>query len=131
MRHRVMNVAASVWRAMAGSPHRFLLSAWPWRSLLYVASTAAVGLVAWAAVIPLLLFPPALLLVGVPIGALERRRLRLVSPHAPVTGGALTWVRRRSREAATWRELGYASCLLSVLPGGGAGGRLALFVCVS
>ena len=130
-----MNVAASVWRAMAGSPRRFLFSSWPWRGVTYVASSVAVGLVVWAAAVPLLLFPPALLLIGLPVGALERQRLRLVrpapfgSPHAPVTGGALTWARRRVSEAATWRELGYTACLLSVLFVVDAGALLALFIC--
>jgi len=130
-----MNVAASVWRAMAGSPHRFLLSRWPWRSLAYVGSTVAVSLAAWAAVLPSLLVFPLIPLAGLPIGSLERQRLRLMgvappgSPHAPVTGGTLAWGRRRLGEAATWRELGYAACLLSVLLVAGAGGMLAMFCC--
>ncbi|MDT3439142.1 sensor histidine kinase [Pseudofrankia sp. BMG5.37] len=128
-------MAASVWRAMAGSPVRFLVSTWPWRSLAYVGSTVAVSLGAWVAVVPLLLFPPSLPLIGVPIGALERHRLRLLAsdplrgPHRPISGGALTWARRRVREAATWRELGYAACLLSLLLVLDAGALLALFVC--
>ena len=59
-------MATSVWRAMAGNPVRFILSRWPWRSLAYVVSSVAVVSIAWLAVMPLLL------LVGIPIGALER-----------------------------------------------------------
>src|SRR6476469_5993161 len=104
---------------MAGNPVRFVLSRWPWRSLAYVVSSVAVISIAWLAIMPLLLFPPLLLLVGIPIGALERRRLRFMEPlavpdpHAPASGWA--WLRRRVTEAATWRELGYCACLLSVL----------------
>ncbi|WP_432843980.1 sensor domain-containing protein [Dactylosporangium sp. CA-092794] len=70
---------------------------------------------------PLLLFPPLLLLVGIPIGALERHRLGFMEPpavpdpHAPASPSGWAWVRRRVTEAATWRELGYCACLLSVL----------------
>jgi signal transduction histidine kinase len=130
-----MNVTVGVWRAMASRPHRFLLSSCPWRSLAYVGSAAMVGLAAWAALAPLLLFPPSLLLAGVPIGALERLRLGIMSadpprdPHLPVAGGASRWVRQRVREAATWRELGYATCLLSVLLAFDAAALLAVFLC--
>ncbi|WP_405102085.1 sensor histidine kinase [Micromonospora sp. NBC_01412] len=116
-----MNVAASVWRAIAGNPLGFLRSSWPWRSLAYVASTVAVAGAAWVAVLALLLFPPLLLLIGMPIGALERHRLRLLTsaqvrnPHATAPGSGLAWARLRVREASTWRELGYFACLQSVL----------------
>ncbi|MFI5907784.1 sensor domain-containing protein [Dactylosporangium sp. NPDC051541] len=111
----------SVWRAMAGNPVRFLRSRWPWRSLAYVFSSVAVTAIVWLAVLPLLLFPPLLLFVGIPIGALERLRLGFMEPeavrdpHAPAPPGGWAWVRRRLTEAATWRELGYCACLLSVL----------------
>jgi signal transduction histidine kinase len=114
-------VATSVWRAMAGNPVRFVRSRWPWRSLAYVVSSLVVVSVGWLAVVPLLLFPPLLLLVGIPIGALERRRLGFMEPtavpdpHAPAPVKGWAWVRRRLTEPATWRELGYCACLLSVL----------------
>ena len=109
---------ASVWAAMAGNPVRFLLSGWPWRCLAYVSGTVLVAAAAWSSV---LVFPPGLVLVGVPVGALERWRLRLVdplpapSPHTPAGPGAGAWLRRRLSESATWRELGYALCLLTVI----------------
>lgn len=116
-----MTVATSVWRAIAGNPVRFVRSRWPWRSLAYVVSSVAVISIAWLAIVPLLLFPPLLLLVGIPIGALERHRLGLMEPlpvpdpHAPAPARGWAWVRQRVTEAATWRELGYYACLLSVL----------------
>lgn len=114
-------MATSVWRAMAGNPVRFVRSRWPWRSLAYVVTSLVVVSVGWLAVVLLLLFPPLLLLVGIPIGALERRRLGFMEPtavpdpHAPAPVKGWAWVRRRLTEPATWRELGYCACLLSVL----------------
>lgn len=116
-----MTMSSSVWRATAGNPVRFLLSRWPWRSLAYVGTSVAVASAAWLVIVPLLLFPPLPLLLGMPIGALERHRLRILDPvpvrdpHAPAPAGTLAWVRQRAAEAATWRELGYGVCLLSVL----------------
>ena len=107
-----------MWAAMAGNPVRFLLSGWPWRCLAYVSGTIVLAGAAWSSV---LVFPPGLVLVGVPVGALERWRLRLVdplpatSPHTPAGPGAGAWLRRRLSESATWREFGYALCLLTVL----------------
>ncbi len=129
-------MATSVWRAMAGNPVRFVLSRWPWRSLAYVVSSVAVISIAWLAVLPLLLFPPLLLLVGIPIGALERHRLGFMEPlavrdpHAPAPPSGWAWVRRRVAEAATWRELGYCACLLSVLALLDLAAVLVLFICL-
>ena len=69
-------MATSVWRAMAGNPVRFVLSLWPWRSLAYVVSSVTVISIAWLTIMPLLL------LVGIPIGALERHRLGFMEPLA-------------------------------------------------
>ncbi|CAL9614436.1 hypothetical protein SUDANB121_05723 [Nocardiopsis dassonvillei] len=52
-------------------------------------------------------------LLGLPLGALERRRLRLVSPAPADSGhrvpppGLWGWIRLRYTEAATWREVAY------------------------
>lgn len=121
---------------MAGNPVRFVLSRWPWRSLAYVVSSLAVISIVWLAVLPLLLFPPLLLFVGIPIGALERHRLGLMEPlavrdpHAPAPPGGWAWVRRRVTEAATWRELGYCACLLSVLALLDLAAVFVLFICL-
>ncbi|MFF4771902.1 sensor histidine kinase [Microtetraspora fusca] len=132
-----MTHSGSVWRAVAGNPFRFLLSRWPWRCLAYLLSTVVLASAAWPAMLALLLFPPVLVLAGVPIGVLERRRLGLLervpvrSPHAASPGGVGTWLRRRLMESATWRELGYTVCLLSVLFAIDLVGLFVLFVCVT
>ncbi|MEU5696511.1 sensor domain-containing protein [Actinosynnema sp. NPDC020468] len=105
----------SVWSTMAGNPLRFLGSAWPWRCVGYLLGAVPVAVLAWVPVVALLPF------AGIPVGAVERRRLRVldrapaVSPHAAVEAGVRAWLRRRSGERATWRELGYALCLVTVL----------------
>jgi signal transduction histidine kinase len=113
--------SGSLWSVMAGNPLRFLRSRWPWRSLVYLAgSVLAAGLV-WFVVLPGLLVAPALALLGLPVGALERRRLRLFdripteTPHTVPPPGPGAWLRRRLGEGATWRELGYTVCLSVVL----------------
>jgi signal transduction histidine kinase len=106
---------------MVGSPARFLLSAWPWRALSYLCTTVIVAGCVWLAALPAVLFPPLLLLFGLPVGTVERVRLGLVdpararSPHPPVPPGVGGWLRRRLREAATWREFGYTVSLCTVL----------------
>ncbi|MEU7133146.1 sensor domain-containing protein [Streptomyces sp. NPDC046261] len=106
------------------------------RSVLYLACGFPVGLV-WSVCgavllalglatalfvvgIPLL---AAVLLSGIPLGAVERARLRMFtgtaapSPHTPSAGeGPRAWLRQRLSERATWRELAYATvhCALSV-----------------
>ena len=106
---------------MAGNPMRFLASSWPWRCLAYLVSATVVASTAWWLVLMGMLFPPSLVLVGLPVGAVERRRLRLVDPrpaadpHGRPEPGFLGWLQRRVTEAATWRELAYTACLLTVL----------------
>jgi signal transduction histidine kinase len=109
------------WVALAGNPLRFLSSSWPWRSVAYLATAAGAGAMLWWLILPGLLFPPVLALLGLPVGALERWRLRLVGsraadPHRrPAAPGLGSWLARRFGEAATWRELGYTACLATVL----------------
>ncbi|QDQ11723.1 sensor histidine kinase [Streptomyces spectabilis] len=106
-----------------------------WRAAAYVVSGVAVGaplLVALAAGLALGLAASLvvvgipllglLALAGVPVGALERRRARLVrqgpvtSPHrTPEAPGLVAWLRLRVREQATWRELAYAVLMACVL----------------
>ncbi|AYA18509.1 sensor histidine kinase [Streptomyces alfalfae] len=116
-------------------PRGYLVSGAPWRGAGYLAGGALLGAavllvgVALTAVgaaltlvlvgIPLL---GALAFCGVPLAALERRRLRMVdpapapSPHrTPDTPGINAWFRLRVTEQATWRELAYAVLLALVL----------------
>ncbi|MFC6084491.1 sensor histidine kinase [Sphaerisporangium aureirubrum] len=106
------------WRALAGHPVRLLASSWPWRSVAYLL-TGWIGATVWVmSALGLILVPAlglAVLFTGIPLGALERWRLRLVSPHPvpsphvrPARPGPLGWVGARIHETATWRELGYA-----------------------
>ncbi|MEJ8641562.1 sensor domain-containing protein [Streptomyces sp. MS1.HAVA.3] len=112
-------------------PLRFLGSWWPWRCWAYLGSgflvgypvlvvlglLVGLGVVLAVAGIGLLLLLCAVL-AGVPLGALERWRLRWVEPvrvadpHASLAGARPTaWLRTRLRERATWREFGYAALL--------------------
>ncbi|MET9506655.1 sensor domain-containing protein [Streptomyces sp. NPDC006622] len=123
----------TVWQAM--SRPRYPLSPWPWRAAAYLLTGAVtgaavlVGLLLLAVVggvlalalvgLPLL---AALALAGLPVAALERRRLVLVdpdeAPHAhvePPAPGLRSWLTTRLRSPATWRELGHTllvACLL-------------------
>ncbi|KOG86382.1 histidine kinase, partial [Streptomyces varsoviensis] len=85
-----MPVSVSVWQAMRRSPRRFLLSLWPWRCWAYVLSGTVVGVgalsaLAFLAVLGVLFSVIGVGLVllvlaalaGIPVGAVERRRLRL------------------------------------------------------
>lgn len=117
---------SELWRALS-RPHRLILTAWPWRALGYLFSGVLLGFVLLVLLVSavglgVLTLPVgvgAVLLVGVafggvPVGQLERRRLRLLGipepadPHLPVTEpGLRRWLAVRRRESATWRELGY------------------------
>ena len=106
----------------------YLRSGWPWRAALYLLSSAVLGLITLLTLVllaitggvltvvvvglPLLL---VLVLTGVPLASVERRRLRLIDsepladPHRePDRTGLTAWLRTRLQERATWRELGYA-----------------------
>ncbi|MEU1176717.1 sensor histidine kinase [Streptomyces sp. NPDC005820] len=119
---------------------RYLLTSWPWRAAAYLLTGAMlgaallVGLAAWVTVgavlaivlvgLPLL---AATVLAGLPVAALERRRLGWVeenprtsvpapTPHIePPAPGLRVWLVTRLRERATWRAFGHtllAACLL-------------------
>ncbi|MFJ4774874.1 sensor histidine kinase [Streptomyces sp. NPDC088762] len=114
-------------QAPTPAPHH-LRTAQPWRAAGYLAGSALTGIpvllalvllaTAGAALGVVLVGLPLLALlglVGIPTGAVERRRLRLVdtepapTPHrTPAEPGLAAWARLRYREQATWRELGYA-----------------------
>ncbi|MGX1755391.1 sensor histidine kinase [Streptomyces lydicus] len=123
--------SSPTWRAMTRSPVNFLTSAAPWRALGYLASSALVGLASLVVLggvvvcglllsvvgIGLVLLAGSVLL-GIPLAALERRRLWLLegphtdrpaSPHEAVARpGLWPWLTTRLREPATWREFSYA-----------------------
>ncbi|MGR4878899.1 sensor histidine kinase [Streptomyces sp. LARHCF249] len=107
------------WQSL--SRGRYLRSAGPWRAAGYLAGGALTGIPALLALVLLtgtgllLVGLPLLALAGIPLGALERRRLRLIDPdpaptphRTPAEPGLAAWARLRYREQATWRELGYA-----------------------
>lgn len=123
--------SSPTWRAVTRSPVSFLTSAAPWRSLAYVASSGLLGflsLVVLGGVVVCGLLLSVLgiglvmlagsALLGIPLAALERRRLRLLegphtdrpaSPHGAVARpGLWPWLTTRLREPATWREFSYA-----------------------
>ncbi|AIY19014.1 sensor histidine kinase [Pimelobacter simplex] len=133
-----MSRPESAWSALRGNPVRFLLSSWPWRSLAYLAGTAAVGFALLGVLLALLMAGAltAVVVVGfVLIGAipvlcvavlgLERRRLRVVQPDAPALGaprppvadgrGLRAWVRQRRGEPPSGREGGYVVLLVTLL----------------
>ncbi|MYW69282.1 sensor histidine kinase [Streptomyces sp. SID8379] len=113
------------------------VSAWPWRGAAYLLTGAVCGLVTLLALVvtaaagialALLLIGLPLLaavaLTGLPVAALERRRLRLIDPAAPPlpdphrtpdTHGPWGWLRTRARERATWRDLAHTVVLATVL----------------
>ncbi|MEO3748549.1 sensor domain-containing protein [Plantactinospora sp. B5E13] len=101
------------------------LLALPW---LVVLAALADGDRPFGALAALLVLAPLLVLVfgpavALPLAALERWRLRLVdtrplrSGHRrPPAPGLWPWLRTRYTDAATWRDLGYAALLVTVVP---------------
>ncbi|WP_435240021.1 sensor histidine kinase [Streptomyces sp. YPW6] len=107
----------------------------PLRAALYLLTSVPLGAVTLVALlllagagsalavlvigVPLLL---TLVLSGIPLAALERRRLRLIDPvpladpHGdPPAPGLTVWLRTRLQERCTWRELAYALLFAFVL----------------
>ncbi|MFH8344044.1 sensor histidine kinase [Streptomyces sp. NPDC018045] len=130
-----------IWRAVTRNPVSFLTSSAPWRSLGYLLSSGLLGLLSLVVLggvvvcglllsvvgVGLVILAGSVLL-GIPLAALERRRLRILegphadrpaSPHRPVARpGLWPWVHTRLQESATWREFGFAmvfAVLLSVV----------------
>ena len=115
-RHSGQDVA-SAWDALTGGPRRLLASAWPWRSAAYLLTGWIVAALALTAMMTLMIIPViglTVLLAGIPLGSVERWRLRLIdvdpapSPHSRLDRPGLgDWLNARLRETATWKELGY------------------------
>ncbi|MGW5736076.1 MULTISPECIES: sensor histidine kinase [Streptomyces] len=114
----------------------YLRSSAPWRGVGYLLGGVALGLgvlvggvvalvlvAALALVLVGLPLVPLLGFTGIPVAALERRRLRLVDPapealtphRTPEAPGIPAWFTLRLKEQATWRELAYAVLLALVL----------------
>lgn len=109
----------TVWHALMRRPWRFLFGRWPWLTLVYLLASAAIGLALLPVTIATLLLLP---LWGIAIGALERRRTRLLgfprqaSGHVPLTREQRhIWLAVRVNEGATWRET--AALLLDLVLG--------------
>ncbi|MGW7094037.1 sensor histidine kinase [Streptomyces sp. NPDC054874] len=114
---------------------RRLLGGRPWRAALYLLTSVPLGVatlvallllaVAGSALTVLVIGVPLLLtlvLAGIPLAALERRRLRLIDPaplldphREPPEPGLASWLRTRLQERCTWRELAYALLFAFVL----------------
>ncbi|MGW3362563.1 sensor histidine kinase [Streptosporangium canum] len=124
---------SAAWRAL--TRRDLLLTSWPWRSLAYLVTGVLLGeviLVVFllalftSTILALLLVGIPLLLAlgfsGIPVAALERRRLRIIDPEPAATPhrepdlpGPREWIALRLREQATWRELAYVVLLVTVL----------------
>ncbi|MFD0889791.1 sensor histidine kinase, partial [Streptosporangium algeriense] len=125
--------SSAAWRAL--TRWDLVLTSWPWRSLAYLVTGVLVGEVVLVvflmslftgAVLAAVLIGMPLLLVlslgGIPVAALERRRLRIIDPDPAPTPhrarerpGVIAWLRLRLWEQATWRELGYVVLMVTVL----------------
>ncbi|MER5647396.1 sensor domain-containing protein [Streptosporangium sp. NPDC002524] len=123
----------AAWQAL--TRWNLLATWWPWRSVAYLLTSVLVGAVTLVVVLVCLavgavltlvvvgiLFVVALGFGGIPVAALERRRLRIIdsepveSPHRePDRPGLRAWARTRFGEQATWRELAYTGLLVTVL----------------
>lgn len=133
--------SVAVWDELKRRPVRFLVSWWPWRCWAYLLSGTLLGFVLLLTLAALLLLGLGLsivgvgvlllaasVVVGVPVGALERQRLRWVDPtplpdpHGSLTGvSTAAWFRTRLRERATWRELGYTVLFATAVTAIGVG----------
>ncbi|WP_433414003.1 sensor histidine kinase [Microtetraspora malaysiensis] len=125
--------SSAAWRALVRWD--LLRTAWPWRSVAYLITGVLLGEVVLVAflfalfvstLLALLLVGIPLLLVlgfsGIPVAALERRRLRIIdaepadTPHRRLDRPGLRgWVGSRLQESATWRELAYVILMITVL----------------
>jgi signal transduction histidine kinase len=125
--------AQTPWQALGSHPIRLLVSPWPWRSLAYLLTSAPVALMwlvstavlagaglAGALVVVGLPLLAGAGLAGMPLGMVERARLRLMQPTRPAASphrrvdqpGPWHWLTVRLGERATWRELAYGLLLL-------------------
>ena len=122
-----MDRTPDAWTALRGDPVRFLLSAWPWRSLLYLLTAVPVGLVALVALLGLITLGAVALVVVVgvvllalvptlvgAVATVERQRLALVRRAATQDTSWRDRLRARDRLGATWQEAGVAVLVATV-----------------
>ncbi|GAB2724111.1 sensor histidine kinase [Kitasatospora kifunensis] len=134
-------MTVAVWEALRRRPLRFPFSRWPLRAGCFLLLGTLLGLLVLVLLAVLLFVGVGLsvlgvglavlvaaALIGIPVAALERRRLRLVEPQPPLDPhgslpgtGALPWLRTRLRERATWRELAYTLIFAVVFTATGIG----------
>jgi signal transduction histidine kinase len=123
-----MSRPPDAWTAVRGSPWRFLGSAWPWRSLLYLLTSVPLGIATLlvlalgllVGVATLVVVVGAVVLAGLPviaaaIGVLERRRLGLVRERPASDLTFAERLRAGRRLAVSWPETGYAVLLATIL----------------
>ncbi|GAA2729745.1 sensor histidine kinase [Actinocorallia aurantiaca] len=134
-------MTVAVWDALRREPLRFPFTAWPLRCWAFLLSGTVLGFSLFAVLAVLivggvgssflgigLVILLAVAVSGIPVAALERRRLRIVeperlpSPHGALPGaGIMSRLRTRLRERATWRELGYTLLWAVVFTAAGFG----------
>ncbi|WP_344520319.1 sensor histidine kinase [Streptomyces rectiviolaceus] len=115
----------------------YLGSSAPWRGVVYLLGGVLLGGVVFVGGLVAVVVGVALALVlvgvpllallafaGIPVAAIERRRLRLIDPATPAAPtphrtpeapGIPAWFKLRVKEQATWRELAYTVLLALVL----------------
>ncbi|ROR37875.1 sensor histidine kinase [Kitasatospora cineracea] len=138
-------MGVAVWAAVRRRPVRFLVSWWPWRGWALLVTGAVQGAVVLVALAAGLLVGVGLsvlgvgvlvlgwtALLGVPVGALERWRLRLVEPERlpDPHRSAARGLRGRLRERASRRELAYALVQSTVFAAAGLLFAAALAFCL-
>ncbi|NUR66028.1 MAG: sensor histidine kinase [Streptomyces sp.] len=127
-------ISMTVWQALGG--RGYLRSAWPWRSVAFLAGGAlfgavvlvgiVAGVVVGAATAVVLVGLPLLgltALSGIPVAAVERWRVGSAgvgqvpagAHRVPDAPGLARWLAVRLKEPETWRELAYAVFLALVL----------------
>ncbi|WAL74964.1 sensor domain-containing protein [Kitasatospora sp. YST-16] len=138
-------MGVAVWAAVRRRPVRFLVSWWPWRVWALLVTGAVQGALVLVALAAGLLVGVGLsvlgvgvlvlawtALLGVPVGAVERWRLRLVEP-VPLPDphrSAARGLRGRLRERASRRELAYALVQSTVFAAAGLLFAAALAFCL-
>ncbi len=108
----------SVWSALGGNPFRFITSAWPWRSLAYLLTTALVGVASLIAILVILGVGVVTLVivVGFFILGFVRRFAGWVAKRERARLGIMQLDGAEAVPgSASWRALGYVVLLTLAL----------------